>query len=270
MILTVALFAVTVALARAHRDLHQAQSDLRAHALKLEETVHARTAKLTEVIGELEHMSYSIVHDLRAPLRAIQGFGGILEEEAGPTLSAASRGYVERMRTAANRMDMLIQDVLSYGKLVEQDLPLTTVDVVVLIRGIIDTYPALQPAAAEIKISPAIPPVKANAAALTHCLANLLINAVKFVAPGQLPKVEVTAERRDEDVEICVADQGIGIPADLLERVFGMFQRAHNGYEGTGMGLAIVRKAAERMGGSVRVESQVNAGSRFYLRLKAA
>jgi signal transduction histidine kinase len=263
-------FGVTVALARAHRDVQAAQKELRTHAENLEATVAARTAALTEAVAELQHMSYSIVHDLRAPLRAIQGFGGILEEEAGSVLSDECRGYVQRMRTAANRMDLLIRDVLSYGTIIQHELPLETIDVVILLHGIIETYPALKPASADIDVSPSIPPAFANSAALTQCLANLLINAVKFVEPGQRPRVQVTCTREQGSVVICVADNGIGIPKELQDRIFGMFQRLDNSYEGTGMGLAIVRKAAERMGGAVWVESEPGNGSRFFLKLNAA
>ena len=257
------LCAITAALARAHRSLQEAQRELKIHAEGLEKTVAARTARLRETIAELEHMSYSIVHDLRAPLRAIQSFGGLVEEEAGPALSKDCRGYLARMKTAASRMDALIRDVLNYSKIVRDEVPLHVVDVGKLVQGIIETYPSFQPAAAQIHVDPALPSVLGNEGALTQCFSNLLSNAVRYAKPGQKPKIVITGQKQNGLVRICVRDEGVGIPKELQSKVFGMFQRLENTHEGTGMGLAIVRKAAERMGGKVSVDSDVGLGLPF-------
>lgn len=265
------LAGITAALARAHRDLERAQEALKDHAARLEETVAARTAELRETVSELEHMSYSIVHDMRAPLRAIQSFGGMLDEEAGQGLNEECRGYVHRMQAAARRMDALIRDVLNYGRMVREDLPLSPVDVPALVRSIVETYPAFGPESADIRIDANIPRVLGNEAALTQCFSNLLDNAVKFVRPRQQPRVQVSGLMQPDGwVRVCVADDGIGIPGPLQQKIFGMFQRLDHSYEGTGMGLAIVRKAVERMGGRVEVESGPGQGARFFLVLKPA
>lgn len=268
-LLSLTLYAITAALARAHGDLQLAQAELRKRADELEATVAARTARLRETIAELELMSYSIVHDMRAPLRAIQSFGGILEEEAGPALPEQCRGYISRMKTAATRMDALIRDVLNYSKMVKDELPLYEVDVGTLVRGIIDTYPAFQTGAAEIHIQPELPKVLGNEGALTQCFSHLLSNALRYAKKGQKPNIRILGRQRNGVAHICVEDDGVGIPAELHGKVFGLFQRLDNSPEGTGIGLAIVRKATERMGGKVTLESDAGKGARFCLELSS-
>jgi signal transduction histidine kinase len=120
-----------------------------------------------------------------------------------------------------------------------------------------------------VDIAP-LPPVLGNVAALTQCFSNLLENAVKFAKPGHVPHIRVTAEPEHDWVRIVVQDDGIGIRRDLQTRIFDLFQQVNPAYAGTGVGLAIVRKAAERMGGRVGVESEEGKGSRFWVELKAA
>ncbi len=236
-----------------------------AHQRKLEE----RTAKLKETVAELEHMSYSIMHDMRAPLRAITGFTKMVLESDGHRLSPDGVEYLQRVTAATKRMDHLICDVLNYSLVVRGELPLRPVNVSELLHGIVQTYPAFESAHVEIRIPADLPPVQGNEAALTQCFSNLLENAVKFVEPGRRPHVEVTGEKVDGWVRISVDDNGIGIPQAFQGKIFGMFQRGTTDYEGTGMGLAIVRKAADRMGGRVGLISQPHHGSRFWIDLRA-
>lgn len=265
--LSLLLFGMTGALAAAHRRLRKAEAALKDHVDHLEETVTARTAQLRETVSELEHMSYSLVHDMRAPLRAIQSFSTMLEESSGAVLNPDACDYLGRIRRAANRMDALIRDVLNYGEVVRQELPLRPLEVGPIVRGILESYPGL--AEADITVAEDIPPVLANEAALTQCFSNLLLNAVKFAKPGVRPKVSVTGQTVSNGVRVCVADNGIGIPKPMQEKVFDLFERLDNSKEGTGIGLAVVRKAAERMGGSVGLESELGVGTRFCLELKS-
>ena len=234
---------------------------------ELERLVAERTAKLQELVGELEHFSYSITHDMRAPLRAMKGFAEVVDElstDAQPEL----RQFVRRIMTAADRMDSLIRDALNYSRAVRQELPLEPVDSGALLRGMLDSYPELQPSKALIQVQGQLPMVMANEAGLTQCFSNLLGNAVKFVQPGQTPHIRVRAEPRNEWIRIWVEDNGIGIAASMMPRIFDMFSRGHNNYEGTGIGLALVRKVVQRMGGKVGVESEEGKGSRFWIELK--
>lgn len=244
------------------------QEELGRTNLRLEEQVRERTANLQEMVNELEHFSYTITHDMRAPLRAIRGFIGTLQEKIGTHLDSETKDWMDRIASSAKRMDRLITDALSYSRTVQTELTLGMVDPAALLRGIIDSYPNLQPPKARIRIESDIPKVRANEAGLTQCFSNLLDNAVKFVEAGALSQVRIRAETGDGFVRIWFEDNGIGIPEPFQPRLFQMFQRANKTYEGTGIGLALVRKVAEKMGGRVGVESKPGVGSRFWLDLR--
>ena len=224
----------------------------------------------SEAAAELEHMSYSLVHDMRAPLRAIISFGGMLEVEGSKWLTEETRDYIERMRSAAARMDHLICDMLRYSALVRTELPLKPINISGLLRSIIETYPLLQPHKTEIHVPSDLPIVQGNEAALTQCFSSLLENAVQYTKPGLVPQINIRAEKSNGSVRIFVEDNGIGVPPDLQAKIFEIFQRGNNSKDGTGIGLAVARIAAARMGGSVGVISEPGQGSRFWIELRFA
>ncbi len=256
---------------RADLELRKAKEELARANQDLERKAEERTVKLLETVTELESWSYSIAHDMRAPLRTMHGYSKLLAEEHGPKLEPAARYYLQRIDAATQRLDQYIRDLLDYGKVVRGDLPLASVDAGGLINEIVTTYPDLQPARCDIQIAGSIPPVQANAAALTQVISNLLDNAVKFAKPGAFPRVRIRAEETIGWVRLWFEDEGIGIDGRAQKRIFGIFQslHPHGAYEGTGIGLAIVRKAVERMGGKVGVQSEPGQGSRFWVELKA-
>ena len=251
-------------------------TDQKLSTERLERTVDERTAKLRETVHDLEAFSYSIAHDMRSPLRAMQSFASMLREEVGPHLTPEAEDYIRRITTAAGRLDQLIQDVLAYSKVVRGELPLASVFPEPLLREIIDSYPQLQQKNATVQIEAGIPPVHANRAALTQVFSNLLGNAVKFDARGVHPQIAVWAEPSTLDsspsVKLFFKDNGIGIRGEDQQRLFEIFQRLHpqSHYDGTGIGLAIVRKAVERMGGKVGLQSEPGKGSCFWINLPAA
>ena len=251
--------------------LRAAHKQIQMHARDLEKIVAERTARLQDTIGELEAFSYSVSHDMRAPLRAMSRYAEVLLTDAGPKLKDCEKHYLERIVASAKRLDALIQDALTYSRVCQAQLELKPVDLGPLIHGIIEQYPALHPDKADIDCKTPLLPVLGHDASLTQVLANLLVNAVKFVKPGTRPDVVVWTEAIHSEVRICVRDNGIGIAAEDQQRIFGMFARIHseNLYEGTGIGLAIVRKAAERMGGTSGVESELGKGSTFWIRQKS-
>ncbi|HLA75183.1 MAG TPA: ATP-binding protein [Gammaproteobacteria bacterium] len=251
----------------------------------LEQTVAERTRDLQETIAELESFSYSISHDMRAPLRSMHGFADILMDEYGDLLDNHGRTYLQRITSAAARMDRLIQDVLTFSCAVRSEFDLEPVNLEHLVCGILDCYPNLQPPQADITVEGTLLPVLGNEAALTQCLANLLSNAVKFVPPGTQPRIRVWSElvsgqQPDAQgapsnpqaswVRLSIQDNGIGIPIEAQEKIFAMFQRLSKTHEGTGIGLAIVKKTAERMGGRVGVTSELDKGSTFWVELRHA
>jgi PAS domain S-box-containing protein len=243
----------------------RAEAELAQYRQELERLVAERTARLQELVGELEHFSYTITHDLKAPLRAMRGFAEMAEQVSG---EGEAKPFLEKISTAAERMDRLIADALSYSRLVRQDLPLEDVDTEALLRGILDSYPQFQPWKAQIQVEGRLPVVLGNEAGLTQVFSNLLDNAVKFVQPAKKPDIRVWATERGEWARIWVEDKGIGISRVMLPRVFEMFSRGSKDYEGTGIGLALVRKVVQRMGGKVGVESEEGSGSRFWVELK--
>jgi len=255
---------------QAEEALHEAKNRLANQAAELEKAVAERTEKLREMVSELEGFSYSVAHDLRAPVRAIQSFSNILAEECGDQISVKGKDHIRRITTSAERMDKLIQDVLNYSRIVRSPSPLVQVDMGRLLSGILESYEYLQSPRVEILLDGHFPRVMANEALLTQCISNLLGNAVKFVVPGATPRVRVWAEMRDSRVRLFFQDNGIGIEKEEHEKIFEIFQQLNKSYEGTGIGLAIVKKAIARMGGKVGLESQPGQGSTFWLDLTPA
>ena len=245
---------------------------LESQAKHLEEIVQARTARLQETIGELEAFSYSISHDMRGPLRAMQGFSNTLQEEYGPKLDATARDYLQRIDRAAVRLDRLIQGVLSYSRMARAQMPLQSADLKRIIADVIEQYPGLQKEQAKIIIEEPLPAVLGHEASLTQVFSNLLGNAVKFVPAGRTPEIRISAETHADTVKVLVADNGIGINTKDYERIFHIFEQVHQSgaYPGTGIGLSIVKKAVERMGGRVGVTSEPGKGSCFWLELRKA
>jgi signal transduction histidine kinase len=257
---------------RVEAQLRQAEGLLSQKALHLEKLVQERTARLADMVGELEAFSYSIVHDLRAPLRAMDGFATLLDDEFGDAVGERGKDYIRRIVCAAKRLDELIQDALNYSKIAGGHLRTEPVDANVLVHELIDTYPNLRVHRATIGIASPLPCVIANRALLTQCIANLLENGVKFVLPGTTPQIKIWAEPKSERVRLNFRDNGIGIQPNARDRIFQMFERLHGPqqYEGTGIGLAIVRKGVERMGGRTGVDSTPGAGSCFWIELMPA
>jgi PAS domain S-box-containing protein len=221
--------------------------------------------------AELEAFSYTVSHDLRAPLRSMSGFCQILIEDFGAKSPDRSwREYVERISQAAKQMDSLIRDLLAFSRLARDKVDLMPIDLEPLLKDVI-TDMRLEGSPARV-VGPAAA-VLGNRVLLSQVFSNLISNALKFIAPGTTPEVRVRAEEGGDGwVRTWVEDNGIGIASEYHEKIFQVFERLNDAsaYPGTGIGLAIVRRAVGRMGGRVGVESQEGKGSRFWVDLPKA
>jgi signal transduction histidine kinase len=251
--------------------IREAESKLQDINAVLEQHVAERTASLQAALHQLEQFSYAVSHDLRAPLRAMQGYSNALLEDYAETMDTEGLAYLKRISDNATRLDKMIVDVLTFTKISRESPILKPLELAPLLRDIIEHYPGLKPPAAQVDLD--LPHrVMANESGLVQGLSNLLGNAVKFVATGVVPKIKVWSELKAESmVRIWVEDNGIGIAPQYQNRLFGMFERVNpsNEFEGTGVGLAITRKVVERMGGTTGMESDGNSGCKFWIELKA-
>jgi signal transduction histidine kinase len=309
-LLSLAMFYLTYAEGKARRSAEQAAAQLklselalreseerlRRYATELEHRVAERTANLAQSIQSLEGVLYHVAHDLRAPLRGMASFTNILLEECAPQFDERGRDYAQRISNAAQRMDRLVQDLLAYGRLAHTAVPVSNINLEVEVNAALSHFSEeMEAREATVDVCSPLPPVKANAAILNQILSNLVSNALKFVSSEKQPHIRISAEETTSRMEsstasqvpsldarlsaldgkfvrLWIEDNGIGIAPEYQERIFRMFERLHGAgeYPGTGIGLAIVRKGAERMGGRVGVESIVGTGSRFWLELPAA
>jgi len=256
----------TAELEAANAQLRTSQASIRELNVELQQ----RAQKLQASVDEMEAFSYSVSHDLRAPLRAIQGFTQALQEDHAPQLGPPGRDFAQRIVAAASRMDILIQDVLAYSQLSRSELIPKPVS---LSRIVAEATSQLQTQITEhqaiISIAEPLPYALGHRSTLVQVIANLLSNAIKFVAPDVIPHVRIWAEPYAHKVRLWVEDNGIGIPAEHVERIFHVFERLHGieTYPGTGIGLAIASKGMERMGGAAGVVSEAGKGSRFWIDL---
>jgi signal transduction histidine kinase len=202
----------------------------------------------------------------------MQGFAQMMLEESGPGLDEKSTYQLQQMVRSAVRLDRLIRDVLSYSKIGHSPAPIHSVDLDLLVRDIVETFPSNSPIKPAIEIKGSLHKVSSNEALLGQCVSNLLSNAVKFVSPGTTPHVEISGKTVDGSVRLDFKDNGIGIAPENHHRIYRLFERIHpdTQYDGTGVGLTIVRKAAERMGAQFGFESEPGKGSNFWIQLPKA
>jgi PAS domain S-box-containing protein len=257
----------------------QAETSLQQLNITLEARVQERTAELEAANQDLEEFASSISHDLRAPLRTIQGFAQVLLEDLSESLDANYVEFLQRIAANAQQLDTLITDLLAYSRLRRSEINLEPVhlsSVLAEVRTRLDSE--IQSQQAQVRIEEPLPMVQANRLILIQVLTNLLSNAVKFVAEGIQPQVCIWAEPQGSTagepstVRLYVEDNGIGIAPNQQQQIFSPFTRLHGEeeYPGTGIGLAIVRKGVEQLGGQTGVESQLGQGSRFWVELTVA
>jgi PAS domain S-box-containing protein len=257
----------------AEEKLAQTNQQLQQLNNELEKRVEERTKELRASNKQLESFCYTIAHDLRAPLRAMAGFSATLLDDFGQQLNDRGRNYLEKIVAAGEHMDLLIHDLLEYGRLTTVDFEQKPVDAEEVLRSVIDNMqPAIKEKRASIERKGRLPKIRGHKVVLEAAFSNLLANALKFVPPETSPKITIWPEEQNKHIRIWIADNGIGIEPRYHSKIFEVFQRLHsqNAYPGTGIGLAIVHRALQRIGGDVGVESEPGKGSRFWIRVAAA
>lgn len=251
------------------RQAEYSEREARQVSENLERLVAERTSRLEQTVKDLHSFAYSIAHDLRAPLRHIHGYTEFVVERADPE----ARRFAERIMAASRRMDHLIADLLQFSRLTLDEIaPVPVAPSALLAQVIADLDPLIRETKARVDVEASLPAVLGVPGPLCLIFSNLLSNALKFTPPGVPPWVRVRAEPREGWVRLVVEDDGIGVAPAYQARIFEVFQRLHteDQFPGTGIGLAIVRRAAERMGGCCGVDSSPGRGSRFWVDLKSA
>jgi PAS domain S-box-containing protein len=225
--------------------------------------------KLLSVNKELEAFSYSVSHDLRAPLRAVNGYAQMLHEDYNHKLDDDGRRIIDTIKYNATKMGTLIDDLLSFSRLGRKELQRTDINMNELVEGVLIDMNKVSPCKAEIKIDK-LHRVKADYGLLHQVVYNLISNAVKYSSKREHPLVEISSEENDQEIIYTIKDNGAGFDMKYVNKLFGVFQRLHtqDEFEGTGVGLAIVQRIIAKHGGRIWAEARVNQGATFKFSLQ--
>ena len=238
---------------------------------RLNAELFSRVEELAAAYGELEAFSYTVSHDLRAPLRQVSGFVALLSRSLAERQNETDTEYISLINGAVNRMGQLINDLLSFSRVSRAEMRRTTVDLRPLVDQVRETLaPALAGRAVSWKIAP-LPCVEGDPAMLRQVFASLLDNAVKFTRPRACAEIEVGASCENDEYVVWVRDNGVGFDNERADKLFGVFQRLHTTaeFEGTGIGLASVRRIMVRHNGRSWAESAPGKGTVVYFSLPA-
>ena len=246
----------------------QAEEEISRLNRELEKRVIERTFQLEVANRELESFSYSVSHDLRAPLRAISGFAEIIARRHKSGLSEEGQHYFDNIVSASEQMGQLIDDLLRYSRLGRQTVTLKPVPLQeILAQAVESLTPRVTADKAVLSLAEDLPVVSGDRTLLSQIFINLLDNALAYHRKDTPPQVSLDWQSEGDHVVLRVTDKGIGIAPEYHQKIFDVFQRLHSQdeYPGTGIGLAIVKKAVDMLGGRVWVESKVGGGSTFYV-----
>ncbi len=255
---------------RATRDLYEANSELTRIQKGLETRIEERTAALARACRDLETLLFVVAHDLREPLQSIRIFTGMIEKRHGEGLGESGRDLLGKVDRSADRMRLLLEDLSVLTRLERMESPSGPISAEVLVTDVLDRLQArILETKARIDVARPLPSLRAHPTWSGEALVNLVANALKFVRPGAAPEVEIAAVDLPEGRGLVVRDRGPGLPSEMGERIFELFRRGvGRDVEGTGAGLAIVRRIAERHGGSAWARGREGGGAEFFLILE--
>ena len=241
--------------------------------IELEQRVSERTEELASKTRELEAFTYTVAHDLKAPLRGIDGYSRLLLDDYLNALDEQGQGFLQTIRSSAGQMKQLIEDLLAYSQAERRELTASKIELLPFIdRLIAERRNDIEARGMEVTLELNGESVTADAAALGQAVRNYLDNAVKFTRDAAQPQIEIGAESNNRFLRLWVRDNGTGFDLKYQDQIFDIFQRLHRAddYPGTGIGLAIVRKAIERMNGRVWAESEPGCGATFYIEIPSS
>jgi light-regulated signal transduction histidine kinase (bacteriophytochrome) len=261
--------AANRALTIENRERRRAEDEVNKLNTELERRVVARTGQLDAANKELEAFSYSVAHDLRAPLRHINGFSKILQDDYSAALDATAQHYLKSIQDGAKNMGQLVDDLLKMGQIGRQALVCRPTDLNSLVGRVLqDLQPECEGRQIEWRIGE-LPSIECDPGLMRQVLANLLSNAVKYTRAREKAVIEVGQVTKDGAPTIFVRDNGAGFDPRYAHKLFGVFQRLHSAeqFEGTGVGLATVQRIVQKHGGRIWAQAEVDKGATFFFAL---
>lgn len=250
-------------------ELNESSEAIRSFNQKLEQMVIDRTSELDAANKELESFSYSVSHDLRAPLRSIHGYVNILNEEYGSKLDDEAKRLIGIILKSGQRMGQLIDDLLAFSKLGRKEISKSNVSMYSIAQNVIDDFKRTETTGHTRFTVHKIPSAEVDITTIRQVWVNLISNAIKYSSQHERPEVEIGSFEEDGAITYFVKDNGAGFDMAYYDKLFGVFQRLHSGrdFEGTGVGLAIVQRIISKHGGRIWAQSKINEGATFYFTL---